>query len=205
MTDTAEVTEVSDIPKEENAPKKSTNPVGRPRKPKPPTWHPKVSVMVEAAIRDLKERRGSSLPAIKKYIDNNYKVDMIRMTHLIKKYLKTAVANGALLQTSGKGASGSFKLKTSGSAKVEKQIKKVTDKKKIPKSKVPKTKKTATTTKKPKPKSKPKPKPKSKLVKAEKKSKNVKSPKKPKSKTVAKPKPKKISKSSTKKTAVKKK
>lgn len=201
MTDTAEVTEVSDIPKEENAPKKSANPVGRPRKPKPPTWHPKISVMVEAAIRDLKERRGSSLPAIKKYIDNNYKVDMTRMTPLIKKYLKTAVANGALLQTSGKGASGSFKLKTSGSAKVEKQVKKVTYKKKTSKSKVPKTNKTATTTKKPK----SKPKPKSKLVKAEKKSKNVKSPKKPKSKTVAKPKPKKIPKSSTKKTAVKKK
>ena len=43
-------------------------------KPKAKPTHPKTSVMVVAAIKALKERNGSSLPAIKKYIAANYKV-----------------------------------------------------------------------------------------------------------------------------------
>jgi histone H1/5 len=80
------------------------------KKPKTAPTHPPVSVMVTAAIKSLKERGGSSLPAIKKYLAATYKVDCGKLAPFIKKFLKTAVAGGKLIQTKGKGASGSFKL-----------------------------------------------------------------------------------------------
>ncbi|KDR09288.1 histone H1-like [Zootermopsis nevadensis] len=88
-------------------PKKSKS-VGK--KPRTKPVHPRTSEMVVNAIKSLKERGGSSLQAIKKYIAANYKVDSEKLAPFIKKYLKTAVASGELVQTKGKGASGSFKL-----------------------------------------------------------------------------------------------
>merc|ERR1711972_963486 len=76
---------------------------------------------VNAAIKTLKERGGSSLQAIKKYIAANYKVDVDKLAPFIKKYLKNAVAKGVLVQTKGKGASGSFK--PSAAKKAEKPAK----------------------------------------------------------------------------------
>jgi hypothetical protein len=73
--------------------------------------------MVGNAIKSLKERGGSSLQAIRKYIATNYKIDPEKLSPFIKRYLKTAVASGELVQTKGKGASGSFKL---AAAKTEK-------------------------------------------------------------------------------------
>ncbi|XP_071054138.1 histone H1-like [Onthophagus taurus] len=78
--------------------------------------HPPTSEMVNNAIKTLQERNGSSLQAIKKYMVSNYKVDAEKMAPFIKKFLKTAIAAGAIVQTKGKGASGSFKL-ASASAK----------------------------------------------------------------------------------------
>ncbi|KAG5869064.1 hypothetical protein JTB14_006408 [Gonioctena quinquepunctata] len=80
--------------------KKAKNPRTKPS-------HPPTSEMVNNDIKELKERGGSSLQAIKKYIATNYK------------YLKASVASGSLVQTKGKGASGSSKLAsaTSSSAK----------------------------------------------------------------------------------------
>lgn len=46
----------------------------KPKAPKKPAAHPPTSEMVIKAIVTLKERSGSSLPAIKKYIAANYKV-----------------------------------------------------------------------------------------------------------------------------------
>jgi histone H1/5 len=80
------------------------------KKPKTAPTHPKVADMVNEAITNLKERGGSSLQAIKKHIGTKHKVDMDRLTPFIRKYLKSAVVSGALIQTKGKGASGSFKL-----------------------------------------------------------------------------------------------
>ncbi|WP_457844077.1 histone H1/H5 family protein, partial [Staphylococcus aureus] len=57
------------------------------------------------------------LQAIKKYVSANYKVDAEKMSPFIKKYLKSAVVSGTLVQTKGKGASGSFKLASSATAK----------------------------------------------------------------------------------------
>ncbi|PNF44053.1 hypothetical protein B7P43_G16220 [Cryptotermes secundus] len=80
------------------------------KKPRTKPVHPPTSEMVGNAIRSLKERSGSSLQAIKKYITATYKVDSEKLSPFIKKYLKTAVASGELVQTKGKGASGSFRL-----------------------------------------------------------------------------------------------
>lgn len=72
--------------------------------------HPPTAVMVNSAIKSLKERGGSSLQAIKKYVASTYKVDAEKLAPFIKKFIKSSVASGALVQTKGKGASGSFKL-----------------------------------------------------------------------------------------------
>lgn len=94
--------------------------------------HPPTSEMVNNAVKSLKERGGSSLQAIKKYLANNYKIDSDKLSPFIKKYLKSAVTNGTLIQTKGKGASGSFKLAAATKSKtvvdksVEKKIKKST-------------------------------------------------------------------------------
>lgn len=75
--------------------------------------HPTTSVMVTSAIKELKEKKGSSLPAIKKYLAANYKVDPAKLAPFIRKFLKAAVANGSVVQTKGNGASGHFKLPVS--------------------------------------------------------------------------------------------
>ena len=72
--------------------------------------HPPVAQMVNAAISTLKERKGSSLAAIKKYMAANYKVDAAKLSPFIRRYLKKAVTDGKLVQTKGTGASGSFRL-----------------------------------------------------------------------------------------------
>ncbi|XP_022182797.1 histone H1A, sperm-like [Myzus persicae] len=72
--------------------------------------HPTTSVMVTSAIKELKEKKGSSLPAIKKYLAANYKVDPAKLAPFIRKFLKAAVVNGTVVQTKGNGASGHFKL-----------------------------------------------------------------------------------------------
>ncbi|CAG9574385.1 unnamed protein product [Danaus chrysippus] len=86
------------------------------KKPKAKPTHPKTAEMVNNAIKELKERSGSSLQAIKKYIAAQYKVDTEKLAPFIRKYLKSAVESGALIQTKGKGASGSFKLESKSSA-----------------------------------------------------------------------------------------
>ncbi|XP_076669618.1 uncharacterized protein LOC143369484 isoform X1 [Andrena cerasifolii] len=88
--------------------KTSKSKVAKAQRPK--SSHPPTSEMVNSAIRDLKDRKGSSLQAIKKYIASTYKVDGEKLAPFIKRYLKTAVTSGAVVQTKGKGASGSFKL-----------------------------------------------------------------------------------------------
>lgn len=80
------------------------------KKPAAKSNHPPTSEMVINAITTLKERNGSSLQAIKKYIATNYQIDTDRLAPFIKKFLKNAVSSGKLVQTKGKGASGSFKL-----------------------------------------------------------------------------------------------
>lgn len=101
----------------ENAEGSAATPVKKAAKSKSKTQrvkasHPPTSEMVTAAIKELKDRKGSSLQAIKKYIAATYKVDGEKFAPFIKRYLKAAVTSGAVVQTKGKGASGSFKLST---------------------------------------------------------------------------------------------
>nr|XP_019542561.2 histone H1B-like [Aedes albopictus]XP_029734897.1 histone H1B-like [Aedes albopictus]XP_029734902.1 histone H1B-like [Aedes albopictus] len=99
-------------------------------KPKKPSTHPPVNDMVVAAIKTLKERNGSSLQAIKKYIAANYKCDVAKLAPFLKKALKNGVEKGKFVQTKGTGASGSFKLKAEAKkAAGEKKPKKAGEKK----------------------------------------------------------------------------
>jgi histone H1/5 len=152
--------------------------------------HPPVADMVRAAIVSLKDRKGSSLVAIKKYIQAKYKVDMVRIAPFIRRYLKKAVADGSLKQASGTGAAGRFRI---GKAKAAPK------KKKAKKAKKPKKAKKAKKAKKPKAKKAKKPK-----AKKAKKSK-AKKAKKPKAKRASKPKSAKKPKTKKAKRAPKKK
>ncbi|KAE9545225.1 hypothetical protein AGLY_000768 [Aphis glycines] len=172
---------------------------------KPAANHPTTSVMVTSAIKELKEKKGSSLPAIKKYLAANYKVDPAKLAPFIRKFLKAAVANGTVLQTKGTGASGHFKLPV---AEVKPKKKTAVVKKKKPvvkKVKAPGAiKRKSTSAKKVKPAAgEPAAKKVKKAVAAKPKAtKPKKSPAKPKKPVAAKP---KVKKSPTKKTAAPKK
>ena len=79
-------------------------------KPAKPATHPKFSEMITAAITSLKDKKGSSIQAIKKYILASYKVEEKSVGTFTKNNLKRMVESGALKQVKGSGASGSFKL-----------------------------------------------------------------------------------------------
>ena len=154
-------------------PKKAKS--AKPKKPKTAPTHPKVADMVNTAISTLKERGGSSVQAIKKYIASHYKVDVDKLAPFIKKYLKNAVASGTLVQTKGKGASGSFRMTSQTKEKSSKpksapKVKKAAKPTAAKKAAKPKTPKKAAAKK-----------PKAKPAKSPKKSKAVK-PKAPKPK-----------------------
>lgn len=76
--------------------------------------HPTYAVMIAAALASLKDRKGSSKIAVGKFVCANYKVGP-NFNGPLKMALKKGVESGALIQTKGTGASGSFKI-----AKVEK-------------------------------------------------------------------------------------
>ena len=107
---------------------------GAVKKPATKALHPPVSEMVLAAITALKDRKGSSLQAIKKYVLTHYNVDLERQAIFIRKFLKAGVEKKIFLQTKGTGAAGRFKLaKAEGEKKTVKKpaVKKVTGEKKI--------------------------------------------------------------------------
>lgn len=77
-----------------------------------PAVHPKYSEMVQQALVALKERGGSSRQAVLKYIMANFKVagDENMVNAHVKMALKAGVKNGALKQSKGTGATGSFRI-----------------------------------------------------------------------------------------------
>lgn len=133
-------------------PKKAKS--AKPKKPKTAPTHPKTADMVNAAISTLKERGGSSTQAIKKYIASHYKVDVEKLAPFIKKYLKNSVVSGTLVQTKGKGASGSFRMQSDKASKPKSAAKPKAKKAAKPaaakKAAKPKTPKKAAAAKKPK-------------------------------------------------------
>ena len=81
-------------------------------KPKKPATHPKYSEMIAAAVKNLKQRGGSSRAAILKFIAANYTLgsNQTKINSFLKVSLKSGVKNGSLKQAKGVGAAGSFKL-----------------------------------------------------------------------------------------------
>ena len=65
--------------------------------PGPKLVRPPVSDMVLTAIKNQKKKNGSSLPAIKKYIAEKYKVDVAKLAPFIRKYIKSAVEDKMLV------------------------------------------------------------------------------------------------------------
>ncbi|EFX60309.1 hypothetical protein DAPPUDRAFT_19918, partial [Daphnia pulex] len=72
--------------------------------------HPTFFEMIADALKKLNERSGSSRQAILKFIVANYPVEAKSANQHIKIALKNGVKSGALKQSKGTGASGSFKL-----------------------------------------------------------------------------------------------
>lgn len=147
---------------------------------KPEASHPPTAVMIKAAIETLKERKGSSLIAIKKYCATNYKIDPVKMSSFFKKALASGVEKKTILQVKGVGASGSFKL-----AKEEKKPKTAKPKSSAKKPAASKKKTTA----KSKPAASKKATPKKKKVEKSKTTKKAAKPKKPVAKKAATKKP----------------
>ncbi|VVD02736.1 unnamed protein product [Leptidea sinapis] len=80
--------------------------------------------MVNKALTDLQSRKGTSLYAIKKYIEVNYNVDIHKRSYIIRKYLKKAVESGLVTQIQG-----SFRLvPTKSKAEKKKAAKKTAEK-----------------------------------------------------------------------------
>lgn len=84
----------------------------KPKVAKKPAAHPKYTEMIAAAVGSLKERGGSSRQAILKYIVKQYNVgkDERVVNQHLKMALRAGVKKGALKQSKGSGASGSFRL-----------------------------------------------------------------------------------------------
>ena len=109
-------------------------------KPKKPASHTKYSEMIAAALGALKERCGSSRQAILKYIQAKYKCgdNATSVNAHLKLALKSGVKTGAIKQSKGTGAPGSFKLgeqkkaaKKTTKPKAAKPMKAKTPKKKV--------------------------------------------------------------------------
>ncbi|KAI8496858.1 histone H3-K27 trimethylation [Branchiostoma belcheri] len=111
-------------------PKKASKPKAA---PKAPAAHPPTTAMITAAVEALKDRTGSSVPAIKKYIAANYKFDVEKKAHFIKRALKALVEKGTLLQVKGH--------KTKATKPKKPKAKKATTPKKTKKPAAKKTKK----------------------------------------------------------------
>ena len=101
--------------------------------------HPTNFDKMVAAITSMKDRRGSSRQAVRKYILENYKVDSVKMTVPLRLSLRNGLAKGKLCyaRKSGKG-SRCYKLvpkekeaKKPAVKKVVKKVKAATDKKKV--------------------------------------------------------------------------
>ena len=91
----------------------------KPAKPRAKPTHPKTTVMIVAAVKGLKSRKGSSLAAIKKHIAANNKVDIAKLAPFIRKGLKSLVEKKVLVQVKG-----SFKMGKEEKPKKKKVVKK---------------------------------------------------------------------------------
>merc|ERR1711997_1355554 len=101
--------------------------------------HPSSAVMVTAAVKTLDDKKGSSLPAIKKYIAANYRVDVVKTSLYIRKAIKKLVADKKLIQVKGSYKAAKEekpkKVKQPEAKKSKAKKPKMTESKKSPKKK----------------------------------------------------------------------
>lgn len=90
--------------------------------------HPTYRKMISSALGAMKERKGTSRQKIQKFIADTYKLDLTASNSHLKRALTSGVTKGAFLQTTGKGASGSFKLAPMPAAGPKRRTKKVAKK-----------------------------------------------------------------------------
>ena len=90
--------------------------------------HPTYREMISSALGAMKERKGTSRQKIQKFIADTYKLDLTASNSHLKRALTSGVTKGAFLQTTGKGASGSFKLAPMPAAGPKRRTKKVAKK-----------------------------------------------------------------------------
>ena len=72
---------------------------------------PTTKEMIIEAVGDLKDRKGASIIAIKKYLTDKYDDAMQHRMPMMTKLLRTAGTEGWLLQTAGTGASSGSRFK----------------------------------------------------------------------------------------------
>lgn len=108
------------------------------KKPTDKPAHPTYAIMISAAIKDLKERGGSSRSAILKYIVANYKIaDAAKAQVSAKLAIRKMLAAEKIIQVKG-----SFKLPKEEKAAKPKPVKEPATKKPASKTPVKKAKKT---------------------------------------------------------------
>ncbi|XP_058465483.1 histone H1A, sperm-like [Malaya genurostris] len=73
---------------------------------------PPVHDMIVEALDVLRDRKGTTLPAIKRYMEENFKVDSTKLSPFIRRALVNGVNDGHIIRTRGTGAMGRFKVKT---------------------------------------------------------------------------------------------
>ena len=124
--------------------------------------HPTYSAMIITAISELKDRKGSSRPAIKNFVVTNYKIDEKVATSHLRVAIRKGLEKGELIQVKGcfklpppvrnkkpaapkknassasKKSSKVVKKTTNAAAKKSKEIKKSPAKKKLVGKKTPK-------------------------------------------------------------------
>merc|ERR1712226_209123 len=103
------------------APAKAPAKAKKAAKPKKPAAHPKYIEMITKAITAQKERGGSSRQKILAYVCANFKVDKAGANTHVKIALRNGVKSGALKQSKGTGASGSFRVGEKNAAKKPKK------------------------------------------------------------------------------------
>jgi histone H1/5 len=76
-----------------------------------PSAHPPYAEMVMEAIVNLKNRKGSSRSAIRKFINERYNIpEKFNINAHLRQALKHGITNGTLKQMKGSGSNGFFKL-----------------------------------------------------------------------------------------------
>jgi len=116
----APVSSVQNVSNANASPKKSTKKTTK-GKSTHHASHPKYSDMIKAALKALNDRGGSSRAAILKFVLANYSLDPVQANQHLKLALKNGIKSKHFKQTKGNGASGSFKLGTTGEAKPTKK------------------------------------------------------------------------------------